>query len=113
MIGFQSLEDFLRIMENRRCGIHREGLARRDTAAMPSIRLIIIDDGHVVGEDPAETGIFQAALALLVRNGILMRFEGERDVAVVEGFLPAHGPPVTAAVAAPQGSRPSPPRRAR
>ena len=29
---------------------------------MPAIRLIIIDDRHVVSEDPAETGIFQAAL---------------------------------------------------
>ncbi len=55
-IGLEPFENLLRVMQDGRCGIEREIRAGFDARAMPAVGLIVADDGHVIGENPAEAG---------------------------------------------------------
>jgi hypothetical protein len=55
-------------MEDRRRGIHFERVASSDARIVPALVLVIFDDRHVIGEDPAETGSFVGSNASLLSS---------------------------------------------
>ena len=64
-------------MEHRRGRIGRDRLARLDAGGMPPLSFDIADHRHVIGEDAAEAGIGEQAIALFSRQrrGIGLVFE--------------------------------------
>src|SRR5882757_2440133 len=61
---------------------------------MPALRLIVVDDRHVIGEDPAEAGVHELCRALLLGGRIRRRPDFEtRPARVVDlGDRNSHGP---------------------
>jgi hypothetical protein len=67
LVGLEALENLLRVMQDGRGRIEREILAGFDARVVPALGLIVADDRHVIGEDPAEAGIHQPCRALRLR----------------------------------------------
>src|SRR5882757_9456194 len=61
---------------------------------MPALRLIVVDDRHVIGEDPAEAGVHQLCRALLLGRRIRRGpdFETRPSRVVDLGDRNSHGP---------------------
>src|SRR5882757_2235262 len=53
-------------MQHRQRRIEREIGAGFDPGAMPALGLVVADDRHVIGEDPAEAGVDEPGRALLL-----------------------------------------------
>jgi len=64
-------------MEYWRRRIHLERMAGGDTRVVPALALIIFDDCHVIGENPAEARIGEELGALVRRDWLRRGFEGE------------------------------------
>jgi hypothetical protein len=58
-------EDFLRVMQDGRGGIHGDRCPWLDARIVPTLGLVIADGNHVIGEDPAEARILQQRGALI------------------------------------------------
>ena len=68
LVGLQALEDFLRVVQHGGGRIEREIRPRLDARAVPALGLIVTDDGHVIGENPAETGVDEPGGAILAQG---------------------------------------------
>src|SRR5213076_231051 len=76
-VGLEAFENLLRVVQDG-CGrIEREIRAGFDARAMPALGLVVADDRHVIGENPAEARIRELCRALLLRSRVRRRLDFE------------------------------------
>ena len=66
LVGLEAFKNLLRVMQHGQRRIEREIGAGFDPRVMPALRLVVADDRHVIGENPAEAGIHQLCRAVLL-----------------------------------------------
>ena len=69
LVGLQAFKNLLRVVQHGQRRIEREIGAGFDARAMPALGLVVADDRHVIGEDPAEARVHQLCRALLLGDG--------------------------------------------
>jgi hypothetical protein len=77
LVGLEALENLLRVMQHGSGRIERKIRAGFDARAVPSIRLVVADHGHVIAENAAEAGVFEPCGALFIRRWIRRRLDFE------------------------------------
>src|ERR1700682_6066049 len=76
-VGLEAFENLLRVVQDGWGRIEREIRAGFDARAMPALRLIVADQSHVIGENPAEAGVHEPCRALLLRSRTSRRLDFE------------------------------------
>ena len=64
LVGLEALENLLRVMQHGRGRIEREIRARFDARVVPALRLVVADDGHMVGEQRPKPGSHELGRAV-------------------------------------------------
>ena len=77
LVGLEAFENLLGVVQDGRGRIEREIGAGFDARAVPALRLIVADDRHVIGENPAEARVHELCRALLLGRRIRRRLDFE------------------------------------
>ena len=88
LVGLEAFENLLRVVQHGRRRIEREIGAGFDPRVMPALGLVVADDRHVIGEDPAEARVHELCRAVLLGRRIRRRLDFEFQA---HFLLPAPG----------------------